>query len=452
MPEAYTPESRLLAQLLAQRPTPIYSTGQGIAEMLGKAAAGYFVGKDKQAAKERRQSDASDTAKMLAMAMDQGMNPLRAQTMQGQFTPAQQAFPQGTTSAAQMLAGTSAQPAQPAFDPSLTAPMSPQQRVAFAISQTGRTNPEAALAGMSQAYQLANMFKPETFSGTLSPGEQAYMNGKLVASAPKEKETDILSPQAEAQKIRIANATSSNSEPLVQIPDQNNPNQGIFVPRSQAIGKPAFQTPRERMPKMQTYWSDDGSYMQLDSNDPDDQKIIRERGLTSQAPTDSERTAKGFLDRMTAAEKDIQTILDKNPTVLNGLRDRIASKVPLVGNFALSDDYQQALQKVKDWTRAKLRKESGAVIGDKEAMDEFMTYWGEPGDNPNTLEGKRTSRIEARRQLATQAGILGRSTLKDLDTAAPANPSSYSQEDLEHTAKLHGITVDEVKRRLSGAR
>lgn len=209
------------------------------------------------------------------------------------------------------------------------------------------------------------------------------------------------------------NSTESDKEPLVQVPDPSDPTKGIYVPRSRAIGQQAFQTQRERMPKMQTYFDENGAQQQLDSNDPEDQKIIRAKGLVTTGPSDVERTSLGFVNRMGSAE-GVLGGLTGGGYQPGGLRDKVAGGTPLIGNYAMSDEGQAYKQAQEDWVRAKLRKESGAVIGANEMVDEVKTYFPQPGDTPATIQQKAASRIEAQRQMATTAGILGKPRLRDL--------------------------------------
>jgi hypothetical protein len=109
--------------------------------------------------------------------------------------------------------------------------------------------------------------------------------------------------------------------------------------------------------------------------------------------TETMRTAAGFLDRMTEAEGTITSLAGKvDPT------DPVqaASKsVPLVGNYMQSPEFQQYTQAADDWIRAKLRKESGAVIGDDEMAREYKNYFPMPGDSPQVLEQKAAARATA---------------------------------------------------------
>ena len=61
-------------------------------------------------------------------------------------------------------------------------------------------------------------------------------------------------------------------------------------------------------------------------------------------------------------------------------------------------EQQKFEQAQRDWVRSKLRKESGAVIGEQEMKDEIRTYFPQPGDTPEVIAQK-----EQARQVAIQA-------------------------------------------------
>jgi hypothetical protein len=63
--------------------------------------------------------------------------------------------------------------------------------------------------------------------------------------------------------------------------------------------------------------------------------------------------------------------------------------------------YEQAAQ---DWVRAKLRKESGAVIGEQEARNEYATYFPMVGDTPEKIAQKAEARRVATLAMKKAAG------------------------------------------------
>lgn len=140
-------------------------------------------------------------------------------------------------------------------------------------------------------------------------------------------------------------------------------------------------------------------------------------------PNDGERNAAGFAARMQHATG----ILDEQEARGRGTAaTNLAGHIPLVGGMAqgLAMTKQQQLynQAQNDWVRAKLRKESGATIGDKEMADEITTYFPQPNDGPDVREQKRQARAIATASMTANAG---RAAIVNADLSRPGEaPSS----------------------------
>ena len=119
-------------------------------------------------------------------------------------------------------------------------------------------------------------------------------------------------------------------------------------------------------------------------------------------PTEGQLTASGFATRMEAAEQIFSSIP--------------AGDVPRVGmassggmtsgilNFMRSPEGQKAKQAADDWIRAKLRKESGAVIGEEEMEAEYRTYFPMPGDSDAVVRQKADARRIAAEAMKRSSG------------------------------------------------
>lgn len=110
--------------------------------------------------------------------------------------------------------------------------------------------------------------------------------------------------------------------------------------------------------------------------------------------TDTQRTAAGYADRMKAAEDRMSGVTD---AAKPGFMEVVAGSLPgAVGkdaaNLARGKERQQYRQAQEDWVRAKLRKESGAVIADEEMDREIRTYFPQIGDEPEVIARKVESR------------------------------------------------------------
>jgi hypothetical protein len=89
---------------------------------------------------------------------------------------------------------------------------------------------------------------------------------------------------------------------------------------------------------------------------------------------------------------------------LNAIKQVGINKAPSAANFALTDNEQVQRQQQEDWVRAKLRKESGAVIGAEEMAAEIRTYFPQAGDSKAVINQKAQSRAQALEQMRSSSG------------------------------------------------
>ena len=118
-------------------------------------------------------------------------------------------------------------------------------------------------------------------------------------------------------------------------------------------------------------------------------------------PTEGSLASEGYLQRMKGAE-EVFTALEGQGTTALGWTDR-----PVVDtdfeSLKLTEPEQQLLQAQRDWVRAKLRKESGAVIGPEEMAAEIKQYFPQPGEGPKVIAQKKEARKRAEEQLRITA-------------------------------------------------
>lgn len=140
-------------------------------------------------------------------------------------------------------------------------------------------------------------------------------------------------------------------------------------------------------------------------------------GTTTYIPagktSEGERNAAGFYQRMVKAREEIDKLTGGgyNPT---NARDRFGAAIddtPLVGGIlapigraATSTEGQLYQQAAMNWIRANLRKESGAVIGPKEAADEYKNYFPVVGDTPELIKQKAEFRRTLEAAMRSTAG------------------------------------------------
>jgi hypothetical protein len=140
--------------------------------------------------------------------------------------------------------------------------------------------------------------------------------------------------------------------------------------------------------------------------DPKQPYVWNDKGIPTPLKTtnytEGQLAASGFADRMEQAEARMKGVMDLgfDPATLH---QALGSSLS-AGNYLLDDNGQMFKQAQEDWVRAKLRKESGAVIGPQEMVDEIKTYFPQPGDGEKVLEAKRQARAVASRGMVTMAG------------------------------------------------
>jgi len=128
-------------------------------------------------------------------------------------------------------------------------------------------------------------------------------------------------------------------------------------------------------------------------------------GAVDKAPTEGERNAGGYAQRMVEATTLLDTFEKRGRSTY---RTEAAGGTPFVGRSlqtaVMNEDQQQYRQAQEDWVRAKLRKESGASISPDEMSKEVFTYFPEAGDLPKNVEQKRKSREVANQAMLQSAG------------------------------------------------
>lgn len=119
----------------------------------------------------------------------------------------------------------------------------------------------------------------------------------------------------------------------------------------------------------------------------------------TEKPTETQTNAAGFAARMVAAN-DITSRLAAGQQPKTG--EAIFNAIPLIGKAipeiipegigGLSAERRQYLQAANNFIRANLRKESGAAIGADEWLAEFVNYFPQYTDDPQTIKNKEIFR------------------------------------------------------------
>jgi hypothetical protein len=126
-------------------------------------------------------------------------------------------------------------------------------------------------------------------------------------------------------------------------------------------------------------------------------------GAGGKPATEGQLAGAGYLQRMTAAESILRRIETQDNVVAIPIEKTLLLGTKLEG-YALNPTEQQVAQAQRDWVRAKLRKESGAVIGPEEMAAEIQTYFPLPGESQGTIAQKAEARRRAERQMQIGSG------------------------------------------------
>lgn len=162
--------------------------------------------------------------------------------------------------------------------------------------------------------------------------------------------------------------------------------------------------------------SGSGQFVYPPSDNAPNGKAVSPQGFTRDTkPSDQQLMTQNYLDRMRDASKTIGT-LEKGgytPGLAGALMDT-PGKIPLVGGIygglahsatnMVYPERGQYMQAQDAWIIAKLRKESGAVIGKEEMDNERKTFFPQPGDSDAVIKQKANSRAAVERSMEQAAG------------------------------------------------
>lgn len=116
--------------------------------------------------------------------------------------------------------------------------------------------------------------------------------------------------------------------------------------------------------------------------------------------TDSQRRNNGYLVRMSDSSHQMFKIAKESGLDVADMNQQLSQYADI--NLIKDPALRQYATNMSDWVRSKLRKESGAVIGEQEAIDEIKTYFPWPGDTKGDIDEKRRKRSVAEFSLFTE--------------------------------------------------
>lgn len=131
-----------------------------------------------------------------------------------------------------------------------------------------------------------------------------------------------------------------------------------------------------------------------------DANAIAQQNRTQRPPSEGERTAFSFYKRASDAEK---VLTDLEPKIAAmGMAGQVGRAV--LPNMLQSDDNQVYQQAQRQFTQAKLRRESGAAISQSEYDQDAKTYFPAPGDSKPVLQRKAKARQAIMSELKVASG------------------------------------------------
>ena len=289
----------------------------------------------------------------------------------------------------------------------------------------------------AQALQNASRSGGSTWSG-ITDGLLGYSQGKSDIEKQKEakEQADFNRKFRMSQLANIdarTNQIRNPAQPDLPTLQQNyrlaqkQGYQGSFIEYQTALknaGRTTIENNIGGGPKLPT-----GS-MWVDENDPT-QGVTALPGSTTEKALntvpDVHVKASSFATRMVEAESMFESLTSDGYDPTN-IPDAIAGGTGVLGNYANSPGGQQYSQAQKDWVRAKLRKESGAVIGADEMADEITTYFPQPGDGPEVIAQKTRARKIATNALINESQGSYKGDPYNLDPIAKPSGSRFTIE------------------------
>lgn len=124
-------------------------------------------------------------------------------------------------------------------------------------------------------------------------------------------------------------------------------------------------------------------------------------------PSGEEKKSAGYLIRMKDAQIEIEALLGKEPQFDPSSKVEITRGIL---NWSRTPEMRKYKILATDWIRAKLRKESGAVIGEAEMADEYALYFPVFGDGPEEVKlksGRRAIAEDSMKVSASRAWVPG---------------------------------------------
>ena len=232
-------------------------------------------------------------------------------------------------------------------------------------------------------------------------GQQGQLNQQAIqrGNAPKQLQIpnalyDFLPPEIQGNPASVttrdliqaaARKKERDSQPRQLTPEQELNKQKFEYSQEQDLYK--RENPQNMTPVQQSTY------------DINIEKLNQMRRKGDQKPMSSDQSkASGFHDRMIASQAEIGKLPpDFDPSTTWEAAWGLT-------NVTASPEKQRYNQASNDWIRAKLRRESGAAIGDAEAKAEYEQYFPIWGDSDEVIEQKARARKVAENAMLKATG------------------------------------------------
>lgn len=271
----------------------------------------------------------------------------------------------------------------------------------------------AKIQGMQAEAQAAQFKQAQTEIGSEARGLQVYVNtpefpAKWAETADRLRNKGLLDERTHQQwrnqpsPLLLKQMIAQTSDPTLDFRkqeaqrEQGNLDRQFSFQQDQAREKPTIQRIKDANGEERLVMvTPQGKVTKLDTGEPSPTNPYSNGKQNESQAKDSL-----YASRMFQSEK----ILREVETAGSDPEQRIKAKIPLVGNYLVSGDYQKFDQAQRDFINATLRRESGAVIADSEFANANKQYFPQPGDSKDVIAQKRRNRAEAIKGIAAGGG------------------------------------------------
>lgn len=195
--------------------------------------------------------------------------------------------------------------------------------------------------------------------------------------------------------------------------------------QAQAASTAAGQAATMRGQDMQAASTAAGQGVTVRGQDMTDTRAreLNEITRNQKPPTSSEQTAAGYYGRALSANRR----LEQMEGLMVGKSGTAQVAYKFLPNMMQTEENQLYKQAQREFTEARLRKESGAAIANSEYENDEKTFFPQPGDQQKTLKQKAEARLEVLNGLRVAAGRAAVQLGIDAPTAtAPAASDEFT--------------------------